>query len=104
MRQVLGSLMLLASASLGATFQLPSTITKHHHNVIRARQVVAADGLDDYISSRWKFLLGKDAADRITEVAGADAMAEKAEALRDAKLAERNTKEWCLDRCLATGY
>ena len=38
------------------------------------------------------------------QVAARQAREEAMIASRDAKLAERDTKKWCLERCLATGY
>lgn len=79
------------------------------HSYGRQRNVVVAregDGhrLDQFIQGRWESLIGKDATERIAQVAGAEEMKAKAVVARDAKLAERDTRQWCLDRCLATGH
>ena len=37
-------------------------------------------------------------------VAGHEALLNPVRAARDKLLAERDTRKWCLDRCLATGY
>ena len=54
------------------------------------------------VDERWKFLRdnpGYDAAE-----AADDSKANPMQRSKDARLAERDTRRWCLDRCLATGY
>ena len=54
------------------------------------------------VDERWKFLRdnpGMDAAE-----AADDAKANPMQRSKDKRLAERDTRQWCLDRCLATGY
>jgi len=54
------------------------------------------------VDERWKFLRdnpGMDAAE-----AADNAKANPMQRSKDTRLAERDTRQWCLDRCLATGY
>ena len=54
------------------------------------------------VDERWKFLRdnpGMDAAE-----AADNSKANPMQRSKDTRLAERDTRQWCLDRCLATGY
>ena len=75
----------------------------------RARPAVAHHGPEPHdfygeIDSHFRFLLGGDAVDRIASFAADDEVLNPVRAARDKMLAERDTRKWCLDRCLATGY
>eukprot|EP00320_Phaeocystis_rex_P009798 CAMPEP_0119065224 /NCGR_PEP_ID=MMETSP1178-20130426/8090_1 /TAXON_ID=33656 /ORGANISM="unid sp, Strain CCMP2000" /LENGTH=210 /DNA_ID=CAMNT_0007046725 /DNA_START=42 /DNA_END=675 /DNA_ORIENTATION=+ len=52
------------------------------------------------VSERWKFLRDNPGADAAEAAGDLNPMQRS----RDAKLAERDTRQWCVDRCLATGY
>ena len=65
-------------------------------------QASVDDNLAARVDERWKFLRdnpGMDAA----EAAGDDTV-NAMQRSKDTLLAERDTRQWCLDRCLATGY
>jgi hypothetical protein len=62
------------------------------------------EDLYDKIEAKWRFLAGEAASQRISEAAAplADEMVMQNQ--KDKVLFERDTRRWCLDRCLATGY
>merc|ERR1719506_3603626 len=102
-----GTFKVLVFLSSASAFHLSPRAPRalcNSHASYRVRNVSAKDRIDDFIQSRWEKLIGHDAADRIAEVAGNEEREEAMIAARDAKLAERDTKKWCVDRCLATGY
>ena len=67
------------------------------------------DVLYDQINDRWRWMVSSSGVERLTEVAAEapmsihDDMRTPVERMRDEKLAARDTRKWCLDRCLATG-
>ena len=62
----------------------------------------SADGKDlaARVDERWKFLRDNPGADAAEAAGDLNPMQRS----RDKKLAERDTRQWGLDRCLATGY
>ena len=67
-----------------------------------SKDIEAEISLAARVDERWKFLRdnpGMDAAEA-TDNAKANPMQRS----KDTRLAERDTRQWCLDRCLATGY
>lgn len=67
-----------------------------------SKDIDAEISLAAKVDERWKFLRdnpGYDAAE-----AADNSKANPMQRSKDARLAERDTRRWCLDRCLATGY
>ena len=54
------------------------------------------------VDERWKFLRDNPGAEAAE--AADDSKANPMQRSKDARLAERDTRRWCLDRCLSTGY
>ena len=88
----------------------PGTWAPGHHRRCAVLLQAGADSndIDTEISlaarvdERWKFLRdnpGMDAAE-----AADNSKANLMQRSKDTRLAERDTRQWCLDRCLATGY
>jgi len=104
MRSLAGLLLLLATSV--AAFNVPHARRSHVRSVTSARHLplVSMDRLAEHIQTRWEKLIGHAATERIAEVAGSESLAEKMVAARDNKLAVQDTRKWCVDRCLATGY
>lgn len=55
---------------------------------------------------RWKYLQGRNWRSGVTDLDRLKAaeMAEAMQARKDKKLAESDTRRWCVDRCLSTGH
>jgi hypothetical protein len=103
---MLGGLTWLLLMATAAAYQFAPCLPCHARVEVlrRSTSVVAKDRIDDHIQTRWEQLIGRAATERIATVAGDETMEETARTIRDGKLAERDTRKWCLDRCLATGY
>ena len=54
------------------------------------------------VDERWKFLRDNPGAEAAE--AADNSKANPMQRSKDAQLAERDTRRWCLDRCLSTGY
>ena len=54
------------------------------------------------VDERWKFLRDNPGAEAAE--AADNSKANPMQRSKDARLAERDTRRWCLDRCLSTGY
>jgi len=104
MRSLVAQLLLLATSV--AAFNVPHARWSYVRSIKSARHLppVSMDRLADHIQTRWEKLIGHAATERIAEVAGSETVSEKMVAARDSKLAEQDTRKWCVDRCLAMGY
>ena len=97
--------MLCVVSVLALSFAPPGNVLLVRTRQRHVRPLASADGLEKHVSERWKSMQSaRD--DPGAEVAKDEKPGElnSMELARDKKLAERDTRRWCLDRCMATGY
>ena len=78
------------------TLRVASPSMSESDDALAPRLRASAD-LQDKIGARWEAL-------KVTVAEGAEDTLSPVQKVRDSRLAERDTRAWCLDRCLATGF